>query len=126
MKNKEKYHDEIFDIACKVHTFCVVKGKVSDCNITPCQLCVFSESQSCKDSRAKWLEQEYKEPAPKLTKREQAFVEAITGDFSLIRENDGTLGLLIHGSVLELDGEMFKFVKKCTDKKDLLALEVEE
>lgn len=63
MLNKEKYHDEIFEITCRDYCVAVVNGKSYGCGETDCENCIFYEAKGpCKVNFKKWLNEEYKEP----------------------------------------------------------------
>lgn len=125
MKNKEKFHDEIFRIACLGTKVALVGGEPAYCSETRCDQCDLNLA-GCASEFEKWCESEYVEPKPKLTKRERDFIDCIAADFHLIREVDGSIALLTCGFVLELDEGLFPFIAKVTSKKELLQMEVEE
>lgn len=133
MKNKEKYHDEIFRIACLGYAVAMVNGKLCRCGDTPCSNCDLNPVESCTLEFQKWCESEYTEPKPKLTRQERAFIDYITEDFKIERFVDGSLFILFdcmhtkHNEYLELDTNLFKFIaaNKSMTKKELLSLEVE-
>lgn len=67
MTNREKYAEQILDIA--VTGSCIAvdkKGKLHKCNKLECRDCIFSrverDEPSCKEKTKKWSEQEYVEP----------------------------------------------------------------
>lgn len=128
MKNKEKYHDEIFRIACLGSGVALVGGKPTPCNETRCGWCDLG-CGSCGSEFEIWCESEYIEPKPKLTKRERDFIDCIIDDFYIV--NDGT-GLFVHfwadDVALEIYDDLFKFIKskESMSKKELLSLEVEK
>ena len=130
MKNKDKFKDTIWEIACDGNVVAKVKGKLTPCNTTDCYECEFIgdyvNKVSCADKRKLWLNSEYTEPKQKLTKRERNFVDCIAADFHLVRECDGSIALFTGGFVLELDEGLFSFVTKMTSKKELLQMEVEK
>lgn len=65
MTNKDKYAEEILDIACS-SVFAVSKesNKPVACNSFSCRKCRFYKrsASSCYEPRIKWLNQEYTEP----------------------------------------------------------------
>lgn len=72
MKNKEKYHDEIFEIACRGSSVAMSDGKLCACFDITCNECDFNKNmhdiefgmiKKCVSSRRKWFEAEYEEPA---------------------------------------------------------------
>lgn len=67
MTNREKYAEQILDIAVTGHSIAVdKKGKLHKCNELDCRDCIFSRVEcsepSCKEKTKKWSEQEYVEP----------------------------------------------------------------
>lgn len=67
MTNREKYAEQILDIA--VTSSCIAvdkKGKLHKCNELDCIDCIFSRVErsepSCKEKTKDWSEQEYVEP----------------------------------------------------------------
>lgn len=65
MTNREKYKEEILDIACTGELFCVDRtGKIVDCSSTPCDNCLFYDpkGENCCETKAeKWCNSEYEE-----------------------------------------------------------------
>jgi hypothetical protein len=67
MTNREKYAEQILDIAVTGNSIAVdKKGKLHKCNELDCRDCIFSRVEysepSCKEKIKKWSEQEYVEP----------------------------------------------------------------
>lgn len=64
MTNREKYADEIIDIAIKRNRFAVNKqGKAVDCEEINCQDCILNKpGGNCSFFAKEWSEQEYVEP----------------------------------------------------------------
>lgn len=63
MLNKEKYKEEIWNIACKGKPISLVNGEPSDCFQTMCEDCdLFISASTCTDGFAEWANSEYKEP----------------------------------------------------------------
>lgn len=145
MKNKEKYHDEIFKIACGGHVIAVVNGKPVNCENLDCRNCEFLNRNSCADARKTWCESEYIEPIPKLTKQDKQFLGYLVSDGNIyiardlnkhlwlydsrpIKDNCGWY--LIESWGIEIDSHLFQFIKYEDEKPwsiaDLKKLEVEE
>ena len=67
MTNKEKYKEEIFEIACKGATCACVKLdngvlRLQQCGNTQCKACIFSNNtKECSEVFKEWLEKEAKE-----------------------------------------------------------------
>lgn len=65
MTNKEKYGDEIIELAANTAVFGLKNGKPAICEEIKCEECDFYESDSCKGSTynfREWLNSEYVEP----------------------------------------------------------------
>ena len=67
MTNREKYAEQILDIALTCSCIAVdKKGKLHKCNKLDCRDCIFSRVErsepSCKEKTKDWSEQEYIEP----------------------------------------------------------------
>lgn len=65
MKNREKFAEQIIDIALSGGSIAInmETGKPCDCNETECTDCIFcSERGKCSDSIKEWAEKEYEEP----------------------------------------------------------------
>ena len=64
MLNKEKFKDEIVEIACKGYDFALEDGKVVNCQYTDCWECSFSshiDGVCCTVNRKNWANSEYEE-----------------------------------------------------------------
>lgn len=73
MTNREKYAEQILDIAVTGHSIAVdKKGKLHKCNELECRDCIFSRVEcsepSCEEKTKEWSEQEYVEPPVDWTK----------------------------------------------------------
>ena len=63
MKNREKYAEQIIDMAVNTISIAVDKeGKPCDCNAIRCSDCTFIDG-NCRERIKEWSEQEYVEPA---------------------------------------------------------------
>lgn len=67
MTNREKYAEQILDIATSGHSFAINRnGEVSSCGKVPCNECIFQKNKStdssCREKLKEWSEQEYVEP----------------------------------------------------------------
>lgn len=65
MTNKEKYGNEIIELAVNTAVFGLKNGKPAICEEIKCEECDFYESDSCKGSAynfREWLNSEYVEP----------------------------------------------------------------
>jgi hypothetical protein len=71
MTNKEKYGNEIIELAVNTGMFCIKNGEPVLCEETECKDYDFHESDSCKGSTynfREWLNSEYVEPPVDWTK----------------------------------------------------------
>ncbi len=71
MTNKEKYGNEIIELATNTAMFGLKNGKPAICEEIKCEECDFYESDSCKGSTynfREWLNSEYVEPSVDWTK----------------------------------------------------------
>ncbi len=71
MTNKEKYGNEIIELATNTAMFGLKNGKPAICEEIKCEECDFYESDSCKGSTynfREWLNSEYVEPPVDWTK----------------------------------------------------------
>lgn len=67
MTNREKYAEQILDIAVTGHPFAINRnGEVNSCGKVPCDECIFRKNKvtdiSCGEKIKEWSEQEYVEP----------------------------------------------------------------
>lgn len=63
MKNREKYAEQIIDMALDSIEIAVDKeGKLCDCNVILCSDCAWSDKSRCRERFKEWAEQEYVEP----------------------------------------------------------------
>lgn len=69
MTNLEKFEDEIKLIVYSGGYFAIEKrdGEVVECSDVICRDCKFhAENTSCSRQRAKWMQEEYEKPTPKV------------------------------------------------------------
>lgn len=96
MKNKEKFRDEIFEIACKGDSIAINKytGELVDCGGVGCKDCAFNNPNklSCREACCQWANEEYKNPAAV----KQYSVDILTKDGKL-SEGDVESALLAAG-----------------------------
>lgn len=63
MTNREKYAEQIIDLAVKNIEIAVDKnGRLCDCDEICCSDCMFGGCKECRDKLKEWSEQEYVEP----------------------------------------------------------------
>ena len=64
MLNKEKFKDEIVELACNGCALALKDGKVANCQTTDCMACSFSsynDGVCCSVKRKNWANSEYEE-----------------------------------------------------------------
>lgn len=62
MLNREKYAEEILNIACKGDKIAICNGKLTACDDTHCINCDFRRPSECQEKMLKWVNSEYVEP----------------------------------------------------------------
>ena len=130
MTNFENKKDECMKILAG--NMALIDGKPFLCAGTNCYNCDFYETESgCDEQALDWLLSEYKEPAPKLTKREGEFLEKFdVTDKAIKRDRFLYLCCKTYKGELQLSIEekLFPFIKQgeTWTFADLLKLEGEE
>lgn len=129
MTNFENKKDECMKILAG--NMALVDGKPVLCEDTNCHNCGFYKIESCCDEQAmEWLLAEYKEPAPKLTKREREFLETFSVMDKAIKR-DRLLYLHCNtykgGFDFSIRPQLFPFIKngESWTFEELMKLEVE-
>lgn len=98
MKNREKYKEELLDIACAGNRIAIDKRtmQIRRCKGLSCVHCLLNECDDCGEKLAEWAESEYVEPA-KISKKDRAFLDYIRDVYNfVVRNKDGKL--LLDGS----------------------------
>lgn len=93
MTNREKYAEEILDIACAGNNVAFDKRamKLINCDDLNCDDCLFNDFySSCSEKLKKWAELEYIEK-PVISKKDRAFLDYLKGYKCVARDNDGKL-----------------------------------
>lgn len=88
MTNREKYANDILDIACSGGNIALVKGKIVDCNdVDNCRDCAFWSTKNgvkkCNESLKMWANKEYTEP------KIQPAIEKLHVDDKVLVSKDG-------------------------------------
>lgn len=96
MKNREKYKEELLDIACAGKKIAIDKRtmQIRSCAWFPCEHCLFNGYASCDTKLAEWAESEYVEPA-KISKKDRTFLDYLKGYKCVARDGDGELYVYI-------------------------------
>lgn len=62
MLNREKYAEEILNIACEGHSIAIIDGKPRQCSGASCSKCDFNSNINCRKNVNEWANSEYVEP----------------------------------------------------------------
>lgn len=113
MKNREKYAEEILDIACSGKNFAIDERimQIRPCEGFYCEYCLFGGTGTdCEAKIEKWAESEYIEPV-KISKKDRAFLDYIEKSLQYIaRDTNGKLYLYKYKPYKAID---------CWDSDDL-------
>lgn len=92
MKNREKYAEELLNVACASEKIAIDKRtmQIRSCAWFECVHCLLNEGDDCGAKLAEWAESEYIEPA-KISKKDRAFLDYLKGYKCVVRDNDGKL-----------------------------------
>lgn len=93
MTNREKYAEEILDIACNGGGLAVLKttGKPESCDKICCSDCKFNLLKDCSENVKKWANAEYIENL-KISKRDKEFLNYLKPGWEyMTRNQDGSL-----------------------------------
>lgn len=115
MKNKEKFRNEIFEIACTGDSVARNKhtGELLSCGAVTCSDCAFNtrHNSNCREACYQWMNEEYKNPAAV----KQYSVDILTKDGKL-SEDDVESALLAAG--IKVVGIQFRADMTDDYKKD--------
>ena len=80
MKNREKYAEQILDIACNGDRLAIRKSdkRLVPCSEIGCTDCIFG-FYTCEEAIREWAESEYIEPV-RISKRDKVFLDYL-GDY---------------------------------------------
>ena len=96
MTNREKYAEQILDIACSGERIAVdiATGEVKPCEKTKCKDCKFYSGEKvkgCKVSTKEWCNSRYIEK-PKISRKDRMFLECIIDRYKyMVRDMDGDI-----------------------------------
>ena len=95
MKNREKYAEELLNVACAGKRIAIDKQtmQIRGCEGLSCGNCLFS-CGDCDTKLAEWAESEYIETV-KISKRDRTFLDYIEGYKYIARDGDGELYVYI-------------------------------
>ena len=92
MKNREKYAEELLNVACAGKRIAIDKQtmQIRGCEGLSCGNCLFS-CGDCDTKLAEWAESEYVEPV-KISKKDRAFIDYIRDVYNfVVRDERGKL-----------------------------------
>lgn len=93
MKNREKYAEELLNIACTGKGIAIDKRTmhIRGCEGFLCRHCLFNDYNDCDMKLAEWAESEYIEQ-PKISKKDRAFLDYIRDVYNfVVRDKEGKL-----------------------------------
>lgn len=92
MTNKEKYAQELLDIACAGKKIAIDKRtmQIRRCEGLSCVHCLLNECDDCSAKLAEWAESEYIEPA-KISKKDRVFLDYLKDYKYMARDKNGDL-----------------------------------
>lgn len=92
MKNREKYAEELLNVACAGKKIAIDKRtmQIKSCARFWCGHCLLNEYDDCGTKLAEWAESEYIEPV-KISKRDRAFLDYLKDYKYMARDKNGDL-----------------------------------
>lgn len=96
MKNREKYAEELLNVACTGNRIAIDKRtmQIRSCAGLSCEHCLFNgdsyDTKLCDIKLAEWAESEYIEQ-PKISKKDRAFLDYLKGHKYIARDYGGKL-----------------------------------
>lgn len=93
MKNRDKYAEELLNVACTGKKIAIDKRtmQIRSCAWFECVHCLLNEGDDCGAKLAEWAESEYVEPA-KISKKDRAFLDYLKEEYKFIaRDKNGML-----------------------------------
>lgn len=96
MKNREKYAEELLNVACTGKKIAIDKRtmQIKSCARFWCGHCLLNEYDDCGTKLAEWAESEYVEPV-KISKKDRAFLDYLKDYKYIARDGDGELYVYI-------------------------------
>lgn len=96
MKNREKYAEELLNVACAGKKIAIDKRtmQIKSCARFWCGHCLLNEYDDCGTKLAEWAESEYVEPV-KISKKDRAFLDYLKDYKYIARDGDGELYVYI-------------------------------
>lgn len=123
MKNREKYAEELLNIACAGKSIAIDKRtmQIRSCEGFLCGQCLFDDCDDCGAKLAEWAESEYIEQ-PKISKKDRAFLDYIRDVYNfVVRDKEGKLFIYSSKPYKNDDGAWIALGKKyglrCFDVK---------
>jgi hypothetical protein len=92
MKNRDKYAEELLNVACTGKKIAIDKRtmQIRSCTGLSCGHCLFGKADYCNEEMAKWAESEYIEQ-PKISKKDRAFLDYLKDYKYMARDKNGDL-----------------------------------
>lgn len=92
MKNRDKYAEELLNVACTGKKIAIDKRtmQIRSCAWFECVHCLLNEGDDCGAKLAEWAESEYIEPA-KISKKDRAFLDYLKDYKYMARDKNGDL-----------------------------------
>lgn len=94
MTNREKYAEQILDIACNGESIALdVKGNINSCDNIGCDECIFNRNYdpNCEERVKQWANSEYIEKS-KISEKDRRFLDYLPISFKyIIRDSRGDL-----------------------------------
>lgn len=92
MKNREKYKEELLNVACTGKKIAIYKRtmQIRSCTGLSCGHCLFIGYDRCDTKLSEWAESEYIEPA-KISKKDRAFLDYLKDYKYMARDKNGDL-----------------------------------
>lgn len=98
MKNRDKYAEELLNVACTGKKIAIDKRtmQIRSCAWFECVHCLLDEGDDCGAKLSEWAESEYIEQ-PKISKKDRAFIDYIRDVYNFVVRNKADK-LLLDGS----------------------------
>lgn len=92
MKNREKYAEELLNVACAGKKIAIDKRtmQIRNCEGFSCWHCLLNEHDDCGIKLAEWAESEYIKPV-KISKKDRAFLDYLKDYKYMARDKNGDL-----------------------------------
>lgn len=123
MKNREKYTEELLNVACTGKKIAIDKRtmQIRSCTGLSCGHCLFIDYDRCDTKLSEWAESEYAEPV-RISKMDKAFLDYIRDVYNfVVRDEKGKLFIYSSKPYKNVDGVWTawgtKYDLRCFDVK---------